>query len=729
MLCDKCSNIHLKRLEEPHKIIDLLRKNGADPNEWLYYFHYQSPYEMRESARNGCHFCALVEYCLNQMSWYDTGLRPGSGPDGIAIHRLIPRERSITDLKHWHESSTLNIHRYEQFAQVTPSKLLPNEVPKSCFAPGIELTTDFFPNSPHLYISTTSPACVSLAYTWLKNCLDNHAPCTAFQSQGSLPSRIINVSDPKHPFIEDGESRDEQYVTLSYKWGEYIKYTTSKENIESHYTKISLEKLPKTFEQAIDITFKLGFRWLWIDALCILQDCAVEKHHEIAKMGEVYRCSTLTLFAECGDNANAGLSSIRNPLWVTPCEVTIKATFDEHELVSQMHAIGDLNSYNNQAAPLLRRGWVLQEEVLATRRLNFSEKMISWQCVCDKSTETNPRCRTKVEHPKTDEEWFEILCACSFGTLRHWMRVCNLSSLRDSNDQFYAWYLLVEEYSKRTLTYQSDILSALAGLAKELASTQNIDYTNGLWKNDLARGLLWSIKDDRRASRLPRPPVNKSLQDNNAKAPSWSWISQWGKEVSYQSPGWRANHLEILYRVIDDLDGNCCDLNKSFNDAQSLDSDHDVFQVVIKSSLTLTGHLTRILVLRHDPQHSIIRSDCFPSDYPWMKYIISPDTGERLHGFIALDTDYELVPLDEIYCLLCAVDITVDSHLFCLALRPTRGADNEYVRVGVVRARLDHPKARPEDVSQEGIGPFLQKYLPASPFWAKDGGESTIRLV
>ena len=86
MLCDKCSNIHLKRLEEPHKIIDLLRENGADPNEWLYYFHYTSPYEMRESAKNGCHFCAMIEYCLDAMSWYETGLRPGSGPDGIAIH-------------------------------------------------------------------------------------------------------------------------------------------------------------------------------------------------------------------------------------------------------------------------------------------------------------------------------------------------------------------------------------------------------------------------------------------------------------------------------------------------------------------------------------------------------------------------------------------------------------------------------------------------------------------
>jgi hypothetical protein len=260
MLCNKCSNIHLKRLEEPHKIIDLLRKNGQDPNEWLYYFHYKSPYDMHKSTKDGCHFCAIVQYCLDEMSWYETGLRPGSGPDGITFHRRIPSERSTKDLKHWHESSTLNIHRYEQFAQVEPSKLLPSEIPKSCFAPGIELTTDFFPNSPDLYISTTSPACVSLAYTWLKTCLDNHTPCTAFQSRGSLPSRIINVSDPKRSFIEHGESRDEQYVTLSYKWGENIKYTTSKQNIESHYTAIPMDKLPKTFQQAIDITFKLGFR-------------------------------------------------------------------------------------------------------------------------------------------------------------------------------------------------------------------------------------------------------------------------------------------------------------------------------------------------------------------------------------------------------------------------------------------------------------------------------------
>jgi len=707
-------------------MIDLLRKNGQNPNDWLYYFHYESDYDMQKSAKRGCHFCAMVQYCLDQMSWYETGLRPGSGPNGIAFHRKIPSERSTKDLKHWHESSTLNIHRYEQFAQVEPSKLLPSEIPESCFAPGIELTTEFFPNSPDLYISTTSPACISLAYKWLKNCLHNHAPCTAFQSQGYLPSRIINVTDPKRPFIEHGESRDEQYVTLSYKWGKYIKYTTSKQNIESHYTAIPMDKLPKTFQQAIDITFKLGFRWLWIDALCILQDCVVEKHHEIAKMGEVFRCSTLTLFAECADNANAGLSSIRNPLWVRPCEVTIKATFDEHELVSQVHAIGSLQHYGNQAAPLLKRGWVLQEEVLATRRLNFSERTISWQCVCDESTEPNPRCRTKVECPKTDEEWLAIMRG-SFGLLRHRMRVRNLSPLRDSRDQFYAWYSLVEEYSKRTLTYQSDVLSALAGLAKELASTQNIGYTNGLWKNDLARGLLWSIHRDPRANRFPRSPVNNSLQENNSKAPSWSWISHWGKEIKCESL--RPYHLQILYRAIGDLDGNCCNVDESFNNIQSLDRDHDVFQDVTKSSLTLTGHLTRVLVLGEDAEDSQYGRIRFEY-YPWMKHIISADTGERL-GFIALDTDYELVPLDEVYCLLCAINAGKfeENRLFCLALRPTRCAADEYVRVGVVKARLDHPEVLPEDVSQEDVGLFLLKYLPASPFWAKDSVESTIRLV
>jgi hypothetical protein len=217
--------------------------------------------------------------------------------------------------------------------------------------------------------------------------------------------------------------------------------------------------------------------------------------------------------------------------------------------------------------------------------------------------------------------------------------------------------------------------------------------------------------------RWPPPPVNKSLQDSNSKAPSWSWISQWGKEIKYQR--WGRYHPQILYRAIDDLDRNGCDVDESLNNTQSLDHHHDVFQDVTKRSLTLTGHLTRVLVSHEDGRMKF-------EYYPWVKHVTSPDTGERL-GFIALDTDYELVPLDEVYCLLCAGN--TDNELLCLALRPTRRAADEYVRVGIVKARLDHPAVNPEDVSQEEVGLFLSKYLPASPFWAKDGVESTIRLV
>ena len=109
-----------------------------------------------------------------------------------------------------------------------------------------------------------------------------------------------------------------------------------------------------------------------------------------------------------------------------------------------------------------------------------------------------------------------------------------------------------------------------------------------------------------------------------------------------------------------------------------------------------------------------------------MKHAISPDTGEYL-GLIVLDTDYKLVPPEEIYCSLCASN--AENELLCLALQSTHRAADGYVRVGIVKVRFDHIKTHPEGVPQEGVSSSLLKYLLASPLWAKDGVESTTRLV
>jgi hypothetical protein len=167
-----------------------------------------------------------------------------------------------------------------------------------------------------------------LASYWLRNCEANHRPWKKLQALNELPSRIINVSDPDRPFLEDGHGRHKRYIALSYKWGDVKKFQTTTANLDSHKHVLPLQKLPWTFRDAMDVTRNLGFQWLWIDALCIVQDCDEERKLTLSKMESIFQRATLTLFAECGTDVKAGLSSLRDPRAVRPCQLTVRTTLD-----------------------------------------------------------------------------------------------------------------------------------------------------------------------------------------------------------------------------------------------------------------------------------------------------------------------------------------------------------------------------------------------------------------
>ncbi|KAI1643678.1 uncharacterized protein F4817DRAFT_319559 [Daldinia loculata] len=117
--------------------------------------------------------------------------------------------------------------------------------------------------SPRLDVSTTSLANIALASFWLQYCLRNHQPCAQFDKRGPLPSRVIDVSQPQQPVLVEGMNRVENYITLSYKWGESAKYFTLAQNLCEHEeTGIPLIFLPRTFKDAMHVTHSLGFRWL-----------------------------------------------------------------------------------------------------------------------------------------------------------------------------------------------------------------------------------------------------------------------------------------------------------------------------------------------------------------------------------------------------------------------------------------------------------------------------------
>jgi hypothetical protein len=97
---------------------------------------------------------------------------------------------------------------------------------------------------------------------------------------------------------------------------------------------------------------------------------------------------------------------------------------------------------------------------------------------------------------------------------------------------------LIEEYSRRELTVETDKLPAIAGLAGTFQEATDGTYLAGLWKEDLINGLLW-IADGRDST-----PISTYT------APSWSWASINGP-IEYHS-GIRerrefgAHSLEVL---------------------------------------------------------------------------------------------------------------------------------------------------------------------------------------
>jgi hypothetical protein len=136
--------------------------------------------------------------------------------------------------------------------------------------------------------------------TRLNLCIENHKPCPK-PSDSILPTRVIDV----HPEVRDGfvciritkpEDRS-RYLALSYRWGGEQEVTTTRATFLERQRGIPLDGLPQTIRDAIHVTRDLGFRYLWIDALCIVQDDSADKNLEISRMGLISKNANLTIAA------------------------------------------------------------------------------------------------------------------------------------------------------------------------------------------------------------------------------------------------------------------------------------------------------------------------------------------------------------------------------------------------------------------------------------------------
>ncbi|KAF2114725.1 heterokaryon incompatibility protein-domain-containing protein, partial [Lophiotrema nucula] len=113
-----------------------------------------------------------------------------------------------------------------------------------------------------------------------------------------LPTRVINVGlDGETPFLWETDGEREWYATLSYCWGKLPQLKTTKARLEEFKKGLPMDEISLTTADAIEICQKLSIPYLWIDALCIIQDDEDDWQREAGRMCDIYSSSYITIAA------------------------------------------------------------------------------------------------------------------------------------------------------------------------------------------------------------------------------------------------------------------------------------------------------------------------------------------------------------------------------------------------------------------------------------------------
>jgi hypothetical protein len=368
--------------------------------------------------------------------------------------------------------------------------------------------------------------------TWIQSCRKNHDACN-WDLESFLPSRLLDLQafqtgqDVKLVSLRTEDFDDQQfqpeYVTLSHCWGppENRPVTTTKANLKDRMNRISIDELSNTFRDAVRITRELGERYLWIDSLCIIQDDGDDWAREAALMAKVYGQSFCTLAALDSKDSTEGcrlVSDIQNIGKFLEFDsgdskndrFSYRIRIFEDEPREWHEEYGD-NPYRHRDYgnhPLRTRAWTLQERELSRRNIHFGKDQMLWECRELKASTQLPWHHKK---PEDDFEQWPIR-----NQLFEDLAPGGSVQMRDR------WYGLVEDYSFRRLTNETDKLPALSGLAQNFQhAVPQAEYLAGIWSTHLPAALLWRT---RYTARRPMSYI----------APTWSWASIVGN-ITYES--------------------------------------------------------------------------------------------------------------------------------------------------------------------------------------------------
>jgi len=316
-----------------------------------------------------------------------------------------------------------------------------------------------------------------------------------------------------------------------------------------------LENMPVAIQNAIALTKHLGFKYIWIDSLCIIQDSSDSWKINARLMDVVYGNADLTICAADGNGADVGLEALYAPSGganqryhrpATEQQVTVKyPTYGTEEGTLELMLSWPSESYV-ACSRWNRRAWTFQERMISPRCLICVNKRVYFQC---RTTTMSEDIYSDVKTAKGTAGWSAELDGAPARTLK-----------RLRTDPIGVYKVCLRMYTSRELTVEQDILSAFAGIGnvicQHLTPPQIKDEEDrallfGLPASHFDFALLWQPQE---------APERRSLP--NAIFPSWSW-SGWrcqtgmsyrkaavaGPEINLHE--WLMRHTWITYYVRD----------------------------------------------------------------------------------------------------------------------------------------------------------------------------------
>ncbi|KAH4001989.1 hypothetical protein HBI13_013140 [Parastagonospora nodorum] len=438
---------------------------------------------MEAAAQQGCEFCAFLLQMLRDAEAL------------VTFRKLELRLLALGDA----EMASLSVQNWGTNSSQLLWINLPGKVCDHCNSSMAQVTgfeSAALESSADTY--TQQGELLKIARNWVSNCAENHKDCNgSHRHRDKLPTRLISVNEevPRLVLTAGLETNDRpRYSTLSHCWGTEPFLQLTEQNLDTFVEHIPLSLLPQTFKDAIQITRELGLSYIWIDSLCIKQSDTADWVREAGSMSFVYGNSFVNIAASSSPSVHGGcfvrpkslVDGVRAVVKIHPSSSTLVREFRSREVY-------DLNTTKSHLAT---RAWALQERILPPRTIHFGHRGAFWECRAETANEFLPS-----GFPKQ----------LGRGIVNERIRIGHFASW---------WSDVVALYSAANMTYPSDKLPALSGIARRNHDERGGAYVAGMWLDeDMLVQLCWRAIEPRVR------PVQR--------APSWAWTSVDG-QVRYQ---------------------------------------------------------------------------------------------------------------------------------------------------------------------------------------------------